>query len=90
MVERRQQHVRVSAAGPAGSVQTCQRVNLLSRGGPQLSVHFVGLGAHDEVVPVQTLNLVGPLTHRHATPLGQQRRMMTLFFGGGTHRVREL
>ena len=50
---------------------------------------IVGLGGHDEIVPVEAFDFVGPPGHYDVAPLGQERRMMTLLFGQSADGVRE-
>src|SRR5688500_17761003 len=45
------------------------------------TVRAIRPGRHDEVVPVEAANLVGPPTYRHPTPFGEERGMMALLLG---------
>ena len=49
----------------------------------------VGLGRHDEVVPVEPADLVGPPRHRDPSPLGEQGRMVALRLGEGANLIGE-
>ncbi len=50
---------------------------------------MVGFCRHDEVILVETADLMSPPGHGDAPPLGQQRRVMALFFGQCAYGVRE-
>jgi hypothetical protein len=54
-----------------------------------LSYQPIGLRGHDEVVPVEAADLVGPPSHRDTSPLGEQGWMVTLCLGEGADLVRE-
>src|SRR5215510_15981892 len=49
----------------------------------------VGLRGHDEVVPVEPADLVGPPGHRDMPPLGKEGGMVTLRLGEGADPVGE-
>src|SRR5262249_16408836 len=49
----------------------------------------VGLRGHDEVVPVEPADLVGPPGHRDMPPLGEEGGMVTLRLGEGADPVGE-
>jgi hypothetical protein len=50
------------------------------RRGPPLGSQRVRLGRHDEVVPVEAADLVGPPGHRDSPPLGEESGMVALLF----------
>src|SRR4051794_35517491 len=49
----------------------------------------IDLCCHDEVVPVESADFVGPESHRHLTPFGENRRMMAFSLGEPTNAIRE-
>jgi hypothetical protein len=63
------------------------------RAGPAWSVGFsrerVDFCCHDKVVSVDPINLVRPDGHRHSTPLGENRRMMTFHLGESLYAIRK-
>ena len=57
--------------------------------GSNVGGQSVDLCRHDEVVPVQPMNLMRPQVHRHTPPLGEDRRMMTFNLSESPDAVRE-
>jgi hypothetical protein len=54
-----------------------------------LSGQPIGLRGHDEVVPMEAADLVGPPGHRDTPPLGEEGRMVTLRLSEGADPVGE-
>ncbi len=54
-----------------------------------LSDQPIGLRGHDEVVPMEAADLVGPPGYRDTPPLDEEGRMVTLVLGEGTDPVGE-
>jgi len=54
-----------------------------------LSGQHIGLRGHDEVVPVEAVNLVSPPGHGDTPPLGEEGGMVTLRLGEGADPVSE-
>ena len=54
-----------------------------------LSGQHIGLRGHNEVVPVEAADLVGPPGHRDTPPLGEEGRMVTLRLSEGADPVGE-
>ena len=49
----------------------------------------IGLRGHDEVVPMEAADLVGPPAHCDTPPLGEERGVVTLRLGEGADPVGE-
>ncbi len=49
----------------------------------------IDLCCHDEIVPVETANLVRPKSYRHLTPFGENRGMMALSLRQRTEPIRK-
>src|SRR3569833_1104086 len=75
----------VKPNGPA-TVSNLQDMRRLLR---RTTGERVRLRRHDEIVPVQTADLVSPPGHRNPPPLRQQRRVMALSLGQLAHAVSE-
>ena len=52
-----------------------------------LSVQFVSLRRHYEIILVQTMDLMGPPLNGHFAPLGHDKRMMVFFFCGSANFI---
>jgi hypothetical protein len=55
-----------------------ERLRLALLAPRRLQVKHVRLRRHDEIVAMETLDLMRPPCHRHLAPLGQDRRVMPL------------
>ena len=55
-----------------------------------ISKETIGLRRHDEVVPVQPVDLVGPPLDRNLAPLSDDQRMMILGLGFLADTIREV
>src|SRR5262249_37265725 len=66
-----------------------ERPSTLFRQGVHLQPQRISLRGHDEVVPVESPDLVGPPGHRDAPPLGEEGGMVTLCLGESSDLVGE-